>query len=188
MLRIYVDNNDDEVTLLSEGTRLRGNTVKFPNTYPNRLDGELTTIVRVKDIPLSVHDDTISRALLMKGLIVIEIKQEELRYKGKLTNCVTGDRLFIIKKSSLTVPLPKFMPFGHFTGRVMHPGQNTDSIKFITCKKYLQDGHNIAECTNDWRYLDCDAVGHKRGQCGVPGSESEHPSQNSAVPQTVTLT
>jgi len=23
--------------------------------------------------------------------------------------------------------------------------------------------------------LDCDAVGHKRGQCEVPGSESEHP-------------
>ena len=23
--------------------------------------------------------------------------------------------------------------------------------------------------------MDCDAVGHKRGQCEVPGSESEHP-------------
>ncbi|WAR17679.1 hypothetical protein MAR_032273 [Mya arenaria] len=109
MWRIYVENVDDKVSLLTEGVTLRGKMIKLLNTNPNRLDGKQTVRIRVKDISLSVDDGVILRSL-------------KLRVKDKLTNCENGDRLCIAKSSSLSDTLPKFMAFGHFTGRVFHPG------------------------------------------------------------------
>jgi len=189
MWRIYLDNLEDKIALLTEGAHLRGKHIKFLHTNPNRLDGENTTRVRIKDIPLSVHDDIITRALILKGLDVISTTREKLRFRGKLTNCDTGDRLCLVKASTLNAPLAKFMAFGHFTGRVVHPGQNKDESRSVKCRKCLQDGHKAADCTGDWVCLDCGKPGHKRGQCDIPSEEPDRSDNDheSPEPQPCTL-
>ena len=87
-----------------------------------------------------------------------------MRYKGKLTNCDTGDRFCVIRASTLKEPLPKFISFGIFTGRAFHKGQDIKS-KPRKCNKCLQEGHFIGECKNDWVCTSCNTVGHKRGEC-----------------------
>ncbi|WAR17713.1 hypothetical protein MAR_032307 [Mya arenaria] len=143
-------NVDDKVSLLTEGVTLRGKMIKLLNTNPNRLDGEQTVRIRVKDIPLSVDDGVILRSL-------------KLRVKDTLTNCENGDRLCIVKSSSLSATLPKFMAFGHFTGRVFHSGQNSEN-KELKCRKCLETGHKTIDYENDWRCLDCHQIGHKKGE------------------------
>lgn len=58
MWRIYLDNIEDEVALMSEGVTLRGKTIPVLNTNPDRLDSERSTRVRIKNVPLSVDDVT----------------------------------------------------------------------------------------------------------------------------------
>ncbi|WAR11188.1 hypothetical protein MAR_036264 [Mya arenaria] len=182
MWRIYVENIDDKVSLLTEGVTLRGKMIKLLNTNPNRLDGEQTVRIRVKDIPLSVDDSVILRSLVAENIDVITIIREKLRVKGKLTNCENGDRLCIVKSSSLSATLPKFMAFGHFTGRVFHPGQNSEN-KELKCRKCLETGHKMIDCENDWRCLDCHQIGHKKGECELESNPSSTPQPDIEVTQ-----
>ena len=119
MWRIYMDNLDDKVKLMAEGVQLRGKRLNVLNTNPGRLDGEDTTRIRVKNIPLSADDGIIARNFTLKGLDVIQLMRERLRINGKLTNCETGDRLVTVKTLSLKEPLPKSIQFGQFIGRVL---------------------------------------------------------------------
>jgi hypothetical protein len=170
MWRIYIDNLDDKVKLMSDGIPLRGKIIPVLNTNPDRLDGEQTTRIRIKNIPLSADDGVIKRVLTLKGTEVISLIREKLRVDNKLTNCETGDRLVIVKSSSLKEPLPTFMTFGTFTGRVFHPGQPKYSTnKPLKCSKCLEDGHTFSNCTNDWVCTVCKMSGHKRSSC--PGEE-----------------
>jgi hypothetical protein len=140
------------------------------NTNPDRLDGEQTTRIRVKNIPLSADDSAIKRVLTLKGADVISLFREKLRVDNKLTNCETGDRLVIVKSSTLKEPLPNFMTFGTFTGRVFHPGQPKHiHNKPLKCSKCLEDGHTFSNCANDWVCTACKLSGHKRSDC--PGED-----------------
>ncbi|WAR29114.1 hypothetical protein MAR_002682 [Mya arenaria] len=58
---------------------LRGEMIKLLNTNPNRLDGEQTVRISVKDIPLSVDDSVILRSLVAENIDVITIIREKLR-------------------------------------------------------------------------------------------------------------
>ena len=53
MWRIYIDNINDKVTLLSTGIELRGRHIGLLNTNPKRFDTENTLSIRIKDILLS---------------------------------------------------------------------------------------------------------------------------------------
>lgn len=172
--RIYLDNIEDKVTLMTEGVPLRGKSIPILNTNPDRLDGEATVKVRVKNIPLSVDDGLIKRTITLKGADVISLFREKLRVDNKLTNCETGDRILIIKASSLGEPLPTLMTFGKFTGRVLHQGQqNRDQNRTLKCSKCLQDGHNFRNCPNDWICTICAESGHKRADCPAEEKEEE---------------
>ena len=168
--RIYLDNIQDKVTLLTHGVPLRNKVVPVLSTNPNRLDGEDTTKVRVKNLPLSVDDGVITRALTLLGIEVISHFREKLRVDQKLTNCETGDRIVIVKSSTLSAPLPSFMSFGKYSGRVIHYGQKPDT-RTKKCSKCLQEGHMFASCPNDWVCSDCNKSGHKRSEC--PGTDPD---------------
>ena len=108
MWRIYLDNIDDKVQLLTRGIPIRGKTINVLKTNPLRFDGEQTTRIRIKDIPLSVDDGVLERVFIQKGVDCIgTVTREKLRINGKLTNCSTGDRLIIAKSSSITAPIPR---------------------------------------------------------------------------------
>jgi hypothetical protein len=166
MWRIYLDNLTDKVKLMAEGVPLRGKVIPVLNTNPDRLDGEQTTRVRVQNIPLSADDNIIKRVLTLTGADVISIYRERLRVDNKLTACETGDRIIIVKTSSLKEPLPKFMTFGTFTGKVYHVGQpKHNPSKPLKCGRCLQDGHLFRNCPNDWVCTLCTESGHKRADC-----------------------
>jgi len=88
MWRVYHANRDDEVTLMAEGVPpKKGKTLQVLNTNPDRFDGENTTNIRIKKLPLSVEGGIISRTLTLTKIDVITCKREKLRVKGRLTNC-----------------------------------------------------------------------------------------------------
>ena len=78
MWRIYLDNLDDKVLLLSQGVPLRGRVFDVLSTNPGRLASENTIVVKVMDIPLSVDDGTISRVLILRRLEVISLSWDKL--------------------------------------------------------------------------------------------------------------
>lgn len=168
MWRIYVDNATDKVALISNGVTIRGHNIPILPTNPQRLDSEITTRIRVQNIPLSADDGIISRSLMLKGLDVISVTREKLRIGGKLTNCDTGDRIVIVKTSSLREPLHRFITFGQFKAKVIHRGQVKPVLK---CNKCLEDGHTTKMCTNDWKCRQCGNVGHKQADCQIETSE-----------------
>jgi len=185
MWRIYLDNVDDKVILMSEGIPLRGKTVPVLNTNPDRPDGEETTRVRVKNIPLSVDDGIIKRALTLKKIEVISMYREKLRINNKLTNCETGDRIVIVKSTTLTTPLPNLMSFGKFSGRVLHRGQPPrNQPRPSKCTKCLETGHRFAECPNDWVCNSCGESGHKRGECKMTTVTEESEPESETEPET----
>ena len=181
MWRIYVDSLEDKVVLMADGVPLRNKNVPVLPTNPGRLDSESTTLVRVKNIPLSADDGIITRKLTLSGAEVIRVIREKLRIDGKLTNCCTGDRLLICKSSSLREPLPTFMEFGHFKGRVLHSGQQsvTGTRSEPICSKCTQKGHKFSDCPNDWVCNNCKKSGHKQSDCPVVDiSESDDRSDS----------
>ena len=168
--RIYVDNLQDKVKLMAEGVNLRVKTLTVLNTNPQRLDGEDTLRIRVKNIPSSADDGMITRGLTLRGADVINVIREKLRINGKLTNCETGDRLITVKASSLKEPLPSFVVFDLFKACVFHAGQKTGTQPDKTCSKCLKTGHKFFECENDWVCRKCELPGHRQVDC--PAFES----------------
>lgn len=171
--RIYLDNLQDKVTLMEEGVPMRGKVIPVLNTNPQRPDGENTVRVRFKNIPLSADDGIISRVLTLRGIDIISIFREKLRIQGKLTNCETGDRLVVVKSTSLQDPLPSFMTCGMFTARVFHVGQTTGSRPELKCTKCLKSGHKYNQCENDWVCLKCNQPGHKQSDCTAQEGDEE---------------
>lgn len=163
--RIYVDNLQDKVKLMEEGVPMRGKIIPVLNTNPQRPDGENTIRIRIKNIPLSADDGIITRVLTLRGIEIISITRDKLRIQGRLTNCETGDRLVVVKSTSLQEPLPNFMMFGVFTARVFHVGQVAGSRPDVKCTKCLKTGHKYNQCENDWVCRTCNQPGHKQSEC-----------------------
>ena len=120
-LQRVIDNLQDEVSLMEQGVPLRGKII-IPVLYTNpvRLDGENSLRIRIKNITLSADDGVMSIILTLRGIESIAIKP---RVNRKLTNCETGDRLVVVKTTSLKDPLTYFMVFGMFTARVFLPAK-----------------------------------------------------------------
>ena len=174
MWRIYIDNIDDKVKLMTEGIPLRNKTIRVLPTHPGRLDSESTTKVRVKNVPLSVDDGVIERALTLQKVEVIKLFREKLRIDEKLTNCETGDRLVIAKSSSLITPLPPTLMIAQFTARVFHPGQHkTGPPSTLQCTKCLQPGHSSPECQSERVCGNCKKTGHIQSECPISYSDAE---------------
>ena len=189
MWRIYLDNIEDKVILMADGVKLRGKNVPILGTNPGRLDSENTIKVCVKNIPLSVEDGVIARTLTLLKVELISHCRDKLRIAGKLTNCENGDRVMIAKASTLKEPLPRFIHFGQFIGRVTHFGQNVDHNKQMKCTKCLKDGHTFNSCNNDWVCRKCNQSGHKIADCDLEleaddsESETDTELQTSATPK-----
>lgn len=175
MWRIYLDNVADKATLIAKGVTIRGRSLPILPTNPLRLDSENTTRIRIQNIPLSADDGTISRALILKGLDVISTTREKLRINGKLTNCETGDRIVLVKSSTLTEPLHRFMTFGQFKAKVIHRGQVKPKLN---CSKCLAEGHTLKTCPNEWKCRRCNQSGHKQGSCPIDDAVTSDSEDN----------
>ena len=106
MWRIYMDNEEDRLSLLVQGLVLRGRQIPLhsQNPYnPGRTQPD-TIRIKVKNVPLSADDGQIHRALTLEGCEIQGLFRERLRVDGKLTNCETSDRLIISK--TLKNPIP----------------------------------------------------------------------------------
>lgn len=169
MWRIYMDNEEDRLTLVTQGLSLRGRQITLHTQNPRnpqrfRPD---TVRIRVKNIPLSADDGQIHRALTLEGCDIEGVFRERLRVDNKLTNCETGDRLVISK--TLSQPLPRNMQIGKYWARIFHPGQINEENGNINiskvCHKCLQAGHFFYQCTNDWVCKTCKQSGHKMIDC-----------------------
>lgn len=87
--------------LLSTGLSLRGKFISLlgqnPFTYNAKFEGRKLVKLRIKDVPLSVANDTIKTYIeTIDGIeFASEIKFENIRAKaGKLTACRNGNRFF----------------------------------------------------------------------------------------------
>ena len=95
MWRIYMDNEEDRLSLLVQGLVLRGRQIHLHSQNPYNPDRTQPDTIRIKvrNVPLSADDGQIHRTL-------------QLGVDGKLTNCETGDRLIIngeIKQTQLGI-------------------------------------------------------------------------------------
>ena len=164
MWRVYLDNEEDRLIVLTRGIIIiRERRIMLHAHNPRDYRSDIIT-VRVKNIPLSADDGQIERTLTINHIQVVSLTRERLRVDQKLTNCETGDRLIVCKK--FEIPLPKIMKIGKYTARVFHYGQETedDNDRFL-CNKCLQKGHNIRNCPNEWTCRRCNQSGHKMLEC-----------------------
>ncbi|CAG2200766.1 unnamed protein product [Mytilus edulis] len=74
----------------------------------------------------------------------ISLNGERSREDNPMTDCQTGDRVFICEKQ-----LPKTMQFGEYLATVSYIEQIDINTHFI-CSKCLQNGHNTSDCSNEW--------------------------------------
>lgn len=163
--RIHLNSLEHKVILTSEGLKLRGKIMPLLSTNPDRLDGEATLRICVKDIPLSVDDGVLTKALILLGGEVISCVRDKLRINGKQVNCDTGDRIIYVRALSLKEPLNRFMTFGRYKGKVFHDGQERKNKS--KCTKCLEDGHAFKDCPNPWKCAKCLTSGHKQDKCNA---------------------
>ena len=94
----------------------------------------------------------------------------KLRVDGKLTQCLTGDRVVYIDPPSQ--PLPRFIRFQNFRARVFHHGQ-PNSEASITCSRCLQTGHHRSKCANQLVCRSCRKTGHLQNACPAAIGEKQ---------------
>ena len=119
---------------------------------------------------LSVHESIILGELEDKKCKVHgPIHYQKLRVDGKLTQCMTRDRVVFVDLPNL--PLPRFMRFHTFGARVFHFVQENASQGPV-CSNCLQDGHHKSYCTNEKVCRVCRQVQHMHYTCpSTAGSE-----------------
>ena len=162
MWRIYLDNETDKMTILTQGIILRDKSISLHEHNPRYPRYDNTIAVRVKNIPLSADDGQIERALTMRNIEILSFNRDRLRVEGRLTNCETGDRLIVCKK--FEKQLPRTLQIGKYLAKIFHYGQSTNTEHFL-CNKCLQKGHTIRECHNEWTCRRCNKSGHQMLQC-----------------------
>ena len=119
--RLYITDHASVCKILAEGLNIRGKNVTIYEHNPFLRTARDTVMVRVCDVPLSVHDQEIVNALRQPGIeaeIVGEVIKEKLRVGGKLVNCLTGNRRVEIKIPKN--PLPRYIAVNDFKGSGLH--------------------------------------------------------------------
>lgn len=141
--RLYITDLPSRCKLMAEGLNFRGRSVTIYQNNPFVLPPDTMTI-KVCDVPLSVHDNTIVTEIRRLGCnIVGECRKEKLRVNGKLTSCTTGNRLINIKKRD---PLPRYLNISDFKAKIYHPGQPKE--RDVTCSGCQEKGHYAGNCKN----------------------------------------
>lgn len=173
--RLYVDNEQDRVTVLTSGITIRGKGVSLLPENPNtpKYNPETTTKLRVSSIPLSADDGQIKRALTLQNCIIIDIYREKLRVNNRLTNCDTGDRIVIVQK--LTTHLSRLLKVGKYNAGLWYYGQPKEASELagkpLVCVKCKAGGHVASECQTGWKCNLCNEVGHRQFECKASCSE-----------------
>ena len=162
--RLYIENKQTRINLITLGLKVRNVCVAVYDTNPFLVHGEDTLRLRIKDIPLSASDTLITDELeSRKCKLIGKIIHDRLRVDGKLTDCLTGDRIVYIERPKHS--LPRSITFGLFQGRVFHPGQLPDDVSTVTCSNCLVTGHHRSKCTQDVVCKQCSKSGHIARDC-----------------------
>lgn len=179
--RLYVVERENRIKLITEGLQIRDTSVRVYDKNPYLPhENENATRVLIKDIPLSVHESVIMDEFEKRNYKVNgPIMYPKLRVDGKLTQCLTGDRVVYI--DAPTQPLPRFMQFQNFRARVFHHGQ-PDPESNVTCSRCLQAGHHRSKCSNQVVCRLCKKVGHMQSMCPTTAGKEE--KQQSTRPKT----
>ena len=174
--RLYVADRESRIRLITEGLQIRASTVRVYDKNPYLPhENENATRVLIKDIPLSVHESVIQDGL--EGLnckIYGPVLYPKLRVDGKLTQCLTGDRVVYIDPPSQ--PLPRLIRFQNFRARVFHHGQPNPEAS-ITCSRCLQTGHHRTKCPNQLVCRACRKTGHVQNACPAGIGETRSPTK-----------
>ena len=111
--------------------------------------------IRIKNVPISADDGQIFRFLEVCRLNIHNYHRERLRVNGFLTNCQTGDRIFVC--APLKSNLPRFIKISKYHALLINKWQVViDSRKQqIKCNKCFETGHKQYECTSDWTCKQC---------------------------------
>lgn len=177
--RLYITDYAATCKLLTEGIDIRGKNITIHENNPFLRTARNTVLVRVCDVPLSVHGG-------VNAEIIGECMKEKLRVGGQLVNCFTGNRRVEIKIPS--TPLPRYLAINDFKAKIFHPGQ--PQTKDVVCSHCLEKGHYAATCRNPRRCTFCKNEGHTYETCpqsvGVPTAVSlqankEPPTQESVL-------
>ncbi|KAK3107084.1 hypothetical protein FSP39_006802 [Pinctada imbricata] len=163
--RIYVDDASSRSALLTKGFSIRNKSVTLYSSNPNRpyIDSVDTTMIHIKNVPLSADDGQIKRALSIRNCEIVNLFREKIRVDGRLTNCENGDRIAIV--ANLAEPLPVSMEIGRYRAIIRHKGQPNENQK---CTKCLQEGHVSRDCTNNQVCRSCNEEGHIAANCPKP--------------------
>ncbi|CAC5392989.1 unnamed protein product [Mytilus coruscus] len=105
--------------------------------------------IRIKNVPLSADDNQIGRYLETEH----NFNRERLRINGFLTNCQTGDRLFMVSPVP-GIQLPRFISIGKYKALLIHKDQIVVN-PYAKYNKCLQTGHKQETCDNDWVCNSC---------------------------------
>ena len=147
--RIYPDNEDDKNALVTNGLTIRNMLIQFYTRNPKVAAREKPDHyrIRIKDVPCSADDGQIYRYLEKQLMCVIHNHyRERLRVDGFLTNCHTGDRIFICDNPGKS--LPRSVRIGKYFATIIHRGQIDPRKQTLKCNKCLQQGHKQYECPN----------------------------------------
>ena len=172
--RLYINERQNRIKLITEGIQIRDTSVRVYDKNPYLPhDSENTLRVLIKDIPLSVHESIIldefeSKNLKVKGPMMYP----KLRVDGKLTQCLTGDRVLYVEPP--TQPIPRFVRFHSFKARVFHAGQ-PDAQSEVVCSHCLQAGHHRSRCNNEMVCRLCRNVGHMQSKCPTAAATERTP-------------
>ena len=152
------------------------------------IPGERENSLRVfiRNIPLSVHESLIIDELeKLKYKVIGTVTYQRLRVDGRLTDCLTGDRIVYIEQPSQ--PLQRDMTFGIFRAKIRHFGQ-TDSFtrSAVVCSKCLAEGHHRSQCSGPVVCRRCKKPGHMQLDCSsssvTPPTSPYRAHTNGAVP------
>ena len=174
--RLYIADQVTRIQLITEGLNIRDSNIAVYDTNPFLPGGntnENLLKLTVKDIPLSVDNSVIideleRRKYKVSGRVVLP----KLRVDGKLTNCLTGDRVIFIERPQM--PLPRLVTFGTFRGKVFHFNQTPKDQTDVICSNCLNKGHHRSSCTKQVVCRFCKKEGHYQRNCTTPiGEHSE---------------
>lgn len=142
--RVYTQNDEGRVKLLSTGFMVRGIRIQPLDKNPFTRHEENDTIrVTIRRLPLSVDNDAVKNFLVGKKVEVVgSIKYEFLRDPDTklLTRFKTGDRFVWVKQ--LAEPLPRDVSIAQFRCKLFHRDQFP-----AVCKLCNISGHKEGDTT-----------------------------------------
>ncbi|XP_041484289.1 uncharacterized protein LOC121430923 [Lytechinus variegatus] len=174
--RLYIESQNSRIKLITNGINMRNANVTVYDTNPFLSAGKENSLrLVIRDIPLSAHDTLIADELdKLNCKILGPIIYQRLRVDGQLTDCFTGDRVVYIQPPPK--PLPRFLTFGPFKGKIFHFGQIPSTQRStVVCSRCLSEGHHRSLCSNPVVCRRCKQPGHLQMQClfdATPTSQS----------------